>query len=76
MEEDGFVEVEIQEFDGKEYMLFRTISLDGADYDVFVETTEIDPDILVFEQEAIDGEVFYKKARFEKAAQVLASIAE
>ena len=68
------VEVEVQEFDGKEYILFKTITYNNNLFDVFCNPNDAN-DMKVFKQINKDGEVYYKKATTDESINAIARCA-
>jgi hypothetical protein len=65
------IEVEVQEFDGKEYVLFKTITYNDSYFDVFGNPDDTN-DIRVYKQVNNDGEVYYKMATSDEFINVMA----
>ena len=69
--ENNTVQVEVQDFDGKDYMLSSTQVYKDQIFDVFV-CIEEPHDIKVFKQVPINGEIEYETATENEWLNVLA----
>lgn len=61
---EEFVEVEVQEFDGKEYMLIDTLNYNNGVYDLFACIDKPD-DIKAFRHNVVNNEIYYIPASHE-----------
>ncbi len=65
------IEVEVQEFDGKEYVLFKTIAYNNSYFDVFCNPNDTN-DMRIYKQINKNGEVYYKMATSDEFINVMA----
>ena len=64
------VEVEVQEFDGKEYVLFKTVNYNNDYFDIFCNPDDTS-DMRVYKQINKDNEIYYKKATSDEFINVI-----
>ncbi len=68
------MEVEVQEFDGKEYILYNTVIYNGDYFDVY-SCTDNPEDIKVYKQIKENEEVYYEKATNDEYVFVISQCA-
>ncbi len=68
------IEVEMQEFDGNDYILCKTINYNNSDFDVYSNINDSN-DIRVYKQIVEDSKTYYEKATNEEYLFVLSKCA-